>query len=104
MKAEDWPETWPCRLLSLTEDEGRKRSTLPACSCSGQCRHVFLVLHILEQSAGVDINIIANGETNLEIVLRMWASDLWLFASRLRRCIHELVRLFDKLVSRYPYL
>ena len=96
MKAEDWPEIWPCRLLSLTENEDLKRSHSLARSCSGQCRHAFLMLHILEQSAGADVN----SEADFEIVLRMWASDLGLSVGWVRCCIHELVRWFDRPVGR----
>jgi hypothetical protein len=41
------------------------------------------VLRVLEQSAGAEVNIVANNEANLEIVLRMWTSDLGLSVRRL---------------------
>ena len=43
----------------------------------------FRVLRVLEQSAGTKDNIVANNETNLEIVFRMWTSDFWLSVRRL---------------------
>ena len=51
------------------------------------------MLHILEQSAGAEVN----SEADFEIALRVWASDLGLSINRLRCCIHELVQWFDKL-------
>jgi hypothetical protein len=35
-------------------------------------------LRVLEQAAGTKVNVIADNETNLEIVLRMWTSDFGL--------------------------
>lgn len=43
----------------------------------------FRVLRILEQSARTKVNIVANNEANLEIVFRMWTSNLWLSVRRL---------------------
>ena len=40
------------------------------------------MLGILEQSAGAEVNIVANNEANLEIVLRVWTSDLGLSVRR----------------------
>lgn len=41
------------------------------------------MLCILEQSAGAKVDIITNNQADLEIVLRMWASDLGLPFHRL---------------------
>lgn len=38
---------------------------------------------ILEESTGAKVDIITNNQANLEIVLRMWASDLGLPFNRL---------------------
>ena len=40
-------------------------------------------MRVLEQSTGTKVNIVANNETNLEIVFRMWTSDFWLSVRRL---------------------
>lgn len=40
-------------------------------------------MRVLEQSTGAEVYIVANNETNLEIVLRMWASDTGLSLRRL---------------------
>ena len=41
------------------------------------------MLRILEQSTGAEVNIVANNEANLEIILRMRTNDLGLSVRRL---------------------